>query len=184
MGFEVWGVGCGVWGCGGSVFANRSNRSTHNLAAQGLVRFQPSCQQVATAGSGGCRVAQRHLQCPACISCAVSQAAEAAADRQAGRHGTHPTDMSTVLHMVLGLLLLLLSKHRCVLLAPLQVLKATGSEDVKYPHPFDLRVRVQLSNNSLTQELAVTNTGQVRSGGAQQLLRKTLQPLRGSSQVK
>lgn len=39
------------------------------------------------------------------------------------------------------------------------VLKATGSEDPKYPHPFDLRVKVQLDNNTLTQELAVTNTG-------------------------
>lgn len=74
--------------------------------------------------------------------------------------------MSAVLHMVLGLLLLLLlSKQTAVFcsLAALQVLKATGSEDVKYPHPFDLRVKVQLSNNSLTQELAVTNTGQVQS---------------------
>lgn len=40
------------------------------------------------------------------------------------------------------------------------MLKATGSEDPKYPHPFELKVKVQLGNNSLTQELAVTNTGQ------------------------
>jgi hypothetical protein len=40
------------------------------------------------------------------------------------------------------------------------VLKATGSEDPKYPHPFDLHVKVQLQDNTLTQELAVTNTGQ------------------------
>lgn len=40
-----------------------------------------------------------------------------------------------------------------------QVLNATGSEDPKYPHPFELKVKVQLGDNSLQQELAVTNTG-------------------------
>eukprot|EP00879_Flechtneria_rotunda_P008072 GHRR01008456.1.p1 GENE.GHRR01008456.1~~GHRR01008456.1.p1 ORF type:complete len:216 (+),score=86.37 GHRR01008456.1:152-799(+) len=39
------------------------------------------------------------------------------------------------------------------------VLKATGSEDAKYPHPFELRVKVEVGYKSLTQELAVTNTG-------------------------
>lgn len=39
------------------------------------------------------------------------------------------------------------------------VLKAIGSEDPKYPHPFELKVKVQLGDNSLQQELAVTNTG-------------------------
>lgn len=41
----------------------------------------------------------------------------------------------------------------------LQVLKASGSEDPKYPRPFELKVKVQLGDNSLQQELAVTNTG-------------------------
>jgi len=41
------------------------------------------------------------------------------------------------------------------------VLKAIGSEDPKYPHPFELKVKVQLGDNSLQQELAVTNTGAV-----------------------
>ena len=41
----------------------------------------------------------------------------------------------------------------------LQVLKASGSEDPKYPHPFELQVKVTLGDNSLQQELAVTNTG-------------------------
>ncbi|KAF8068431.1 BETAC-AD [Scenedesmus sp. PABB004] len=43
--------------------------------------------------------------------------------------------------------------------APRQVLKASGSEDPKYPHPFELSVRVELGDGSLTQELSVTNTG-------------------------
>lgn len=68
----------------------------------------------------------------------------------------------------------------CFLLAALQVLRATGSEDAKYPQPFDLRVRVQLDNNSLTQELAVINTGQVRSG-TQQLLNKTCKLFEGAN---
>jgi hypothetical protein len=38
-------------------------------------------------------------------------------------------------------------------------LKASGSEDPKFPHPFDLSIKVQLGDNSLTQQLAVTNTG-------------------------
>jgi hypothetical protein len=42
---------------------------------------------------------------------------------------------------------------------PLQVLAASGSEDPKYPHPFELSVTVSLGDNSLTQKLAVTNTG-------------------------
>jgi hypothetical protein len=45
----------------------------------------------------------------------------------------------------------------------LQVLKASGSEDPKYPRPFELKVKVQLGDNSLQQELAVTNTGVVTS---------------------
>jgi galactose mutarotase-like enzyme len=40
-----------------------------------------------------------------------------------------------------------------------QVLKATGNEDPKFPHPFELSIKVQLGDNSLTQEMAVTNTG-------------------------
>eukprot|EP00879_Flechtneria_rotunda_P020671 GHRR01021750.1.p1 GENE.GHRR01021750.1~~GHRR01021750.1.p1 ORF type:complete len:113 (-),score=20.14 GHRR01021750.1:439-777(-) len=43
-----------------------------------------------------------------------------------------------------------------------QVLKATGSEDAKYPHPFELRVKVEVGYKSLTQELAVTNTGKMQ----------------------
>lgn len=39
------------------------------------------------------------------------------------------------------------------------VLKATGQEDPKYPHPFQLTVKVSLGDNTFTQELAVTNTG-------------------------
>lgn len=39
------------------------------------------------------------------------------------------------------------------------VLKASGGEDGRYPHPFELRVRVELADESLAQELAATNTG-------------------------
>jgi galactose mutarotase-like enzyme len=41
-----------------------------------------------------------------------------------------------------------------------QVLQASGTEDPKYPHSFELRVTVTLAGpHTLTQELAVTNTG-------------------------
>lgn len=39
------------------------------------------------------------------------------------------------------------------------VLKATGSEDPKYPHPFELTVKITLADDTFTQELAVKNTG-------------------------
>lgn len=41
-----------------------------------------------------------------------------------------------------------------------QLLKASGKEDERYPHAFDLRVTVTLEDESLTQELAATNTGE------------------------
>lgn len=41
----------------------------------------------------------------------------------------------------------------------LQVLKATGTEDPKYPHPFELTVKVELLDDALQQELSATNTG-------------------------
>eukprot|EP00877_Chromochloris_zofingiensis_P012390 jgi/Chrzof1/7404/Cz02g22020.t1 len=39
------------------------------------------------------------------------------------------------------------------------VLKATGTEDPKYPHPFELTVKVELLDDALQQELSATNTG-------------------------
>ncbi|KAI8473961.1 MAG: galactose mutarotase-like protein [Monoraphidium minutum] len=39
------------------------------------------------------------------------------------------------------------------------LLKATGEEDARFPHAFDLRVKVALEDERLTQELEATNTG-------------------------
>lgn len=39
------------------------------------------------------------------------------------------------------------------------VLRATGKEDERYPHAFELRVAVRLEDERLTQELTATNTG-------------------------
>jgi glucose-6-phosphate 1-epimerase len=41
------------------------------------------------------------------------------------------------------------------------LLKATGEEDARFPHPFELRVRTSLSScgNTLRQDVAVKNTG-------------------------
>lgn len=61
-----------------------------------------------------------------------------------------------------------------------QVLKATGTEDAKYPHPFELTVRVQLGYDgahTFTQELAVKNTGECvrKSSGSSLWLRQYTQ---------
>lgn len=40
-----------------------------------------------------------------------------------------------------------------------QLLKASGKEDERYPHAFDLKVTVTLEDESLTQELSTANTG-------------------------
>ncbi|GBF93444.1 glucose-6-phosphate 1-epimerase [Raphidocelis subcapitata] len=39
------------------------------------------------------------------------------------------------------------------------LLKASGREDERYPHPFELRVSVKLEDEALTQEMTATNTG-------------------------
>lgn len=44
------------------------------------------------------------------------------------------------------------------------MLKASGQEDPKFPHPFELTITVALEGNTLTQELRATNTG---AGGRQ-----------------
>jgi hypothetical protein len=46
------------------------------------------------------------------------------------------------------------------------VLKASGKEDARFPHPFELRVKVTLEDEAFTQELTATNTG--AEGGLQQ----------------
>lgn len=40
------------------------------------------------------------------------------------------------------------------------VMRADGKEDERFPHPFELKVVVSLEDESLTQELVATNTGQ------------------------
>jgi len=44
-----------------------------------------------------------------------------------------------------------------------QVLRSPGTEDPKYPHPFELQVAVQLGDNTFTQTLTATNTGQFKA---------------------
>jgi hypothetical protein len=46
-----------------------------------------------------------------------------------------------------------------------QLLKASGKEDERYPHPFELRISVRLEDEALTQELTAINTGE-RSRGS------------------
>jgi hypothetical protein len=46
-----------------------------------------------------------------------------------------------------------------------QLLKASGEEDARYPHPFDLTVAVTLEDEALTQRMMATNTGR-RAAGA------------------
>ena len=41
----------------------------------------------------------------------------------------------------------------------LQSLSASGAEDAKYPHPFELQVKVELGPGTFTQELQVLNSG-------------------------
>eukprot|EP00775_Hariotina_reticulata_P007154 gene7154-7369_t len=43
--------------------------------------------------------------------------------------------------------------------ATLQILQSPGTEDPKYPHPFELRVKISLGDNTFTQTLTAANTG-------------------------
>jgi hypothetical protein len=54
----------------------------------------------------------------------------------------------------------------CAMQYCVQVLDASGSEDARYPHPFQLTIRVELAPHTLVQHLAVRNTGVCRPTGA------------------